>query len=127
MRLSEEQLMIIRKARDRVECGDSYWICKAIAMVLNNLEMEGVLSTFQAAQLNSQISIGIRKGIDNMITLGGFLSRTCPPIKLASERDTERDCREYKEFSHLMRLARLAWLDWIIHTGEIKPESVKGE
>jgi hypothetical protein len=123
MRLSDEQLWVIKEVRSLMHPENLYaprYICQAIGIVLSARIVKGELSEAEAMTLKHTLATGVLGGISNMVSLGGFLLRSCPPIK-------EVYMRDLSAYRDLVMVARRTWLDWIIETGEIKPDLLAGD
>jgi hypothetical protein len=122
VRLTEEQLSIIKEVRNLMAHGEHAprYICTAIGRIIKAKRDAGSISVEQADTLKHQLCGAIIWGINSMVTFGGFMILTCPVIAEMVKRDEDW-------YDDTIHLARLTWLDWIIETGEIKPEKLLGE
>jgi hypothetical protein len=125
MRLTEEQLSVIKEARALLAGADyshHKYICWCIAEVLDRWVKVGVVTRLHSLLLNDQLCSAIQAGIGDMLTFSFFMLDACPPLLEMYLQKNDRDNR----YENAIMMARVAWLDWIIETGEITPENLPG-
>jgi hypothetical protein len=112
MRLSKEQLGIIKDVRNLMGSGKyaPRYICHAIGKVIQVEVADGSFSVEEGSILKHELCGAIIKGINGMVTFGGFMIITCPTMQAMIDDNDDDD------YEDVIQLARLAWLDRMIET-----------